>query len=164
MNNLAANNDPLAKLNGLALPPAPGWWPPALGWWLLLLGTVLVIGALLWWWRRYQNQAALRARQRAVTAGVQHLQTLAEVGDPRQYATQADHLIRQVARARYGFDGGALSGAAWQKWLADHAPASCDGADWQLLAEARYRKQPPAADLQRLQDHIRRWLEHNSPC
>ena len=158
------NADPLADLHGLALPPAPGWWPPAPGWGLLLLCGLLLSAALLWWWYRYRGQASVRERMRGVATGIQQLQALADAGEQRQYATQADHLIRQVARTRYGFDGIGLSGAAWQQWLAAHAPEDCKNADWRLLAEFRYRKQAPAVDLQALHRQCRLWLEHNTPC
>lgn len=160
----APTADPLAELHGLALPPAPGWWPLAPGWWLLMVGILLFSVAMLWWWRRYRGQAFVRARIQAVADGIQQLQTLADAGEQRLYATQADHLIRQLARSRYGFDGIALSGAAWQQWLAAHAPAECKNADWRLLAELRYRKQLPAVDLQALHRQCRQWLEHNSSC
>lgn len=156
--------DALANLHGQALPPAPGWWPPAPGWWLVLLCGLLLIAGLLWWWRRHQARAVLRERTRAVVEGIHRLQSLADAGAQRQYATQADHLIRQVARTRHGLDGVGLSGAAWQQWLAAKAPEDCEGADWRLLAEFRYRKQAPAVDLQVLHRHCRRWLEHNTPC
>ena len=43
-------NDPLAALQPLHLPPDISWWPPAPGWWLLLLLLFLLLLALgrLW--------------------------------------------------------------------------------------------------------------------
>lgn len=164
MTGLPAQADPLAGLHGLVLPAPPGWWPPAPGWWLVLIGLVLLIAAAIVCWRRYQGRAVIREQARAVGAGIQQLQALADAGDLRRYATQADQLIRQLAKLRFGVDAVSLSGPAWQQWLDDHAPDECKSADWQCLAEHRYRRELPAVDLQALHRQCRQWLEHNTPC
>lgn len=164
MKPLTGAADPLADLHGLALPPAPGGWPPAPGWWLVMISLLALIAVLYGYWRQHQRREPVRARARAVSDGIKRLQALADAGDVRRYAVQADQLIRQVARVRFGFDGVSLSGRSWQQWLGEHAPEEYKAADWQLLADYRYRKELPPADLQALHRQCSQWLEHNKPC
>lgn len=49
-----ANQNPLAALKDIHLPPAPGWWPPAPGWWLVTLLLLAVLGFALYKWRQRQ--------------------------------------------------------------------------------------------------------------
>ena len=43
------NQDPLAALRDVHLPPAVSWWPPAPGWWVILF-IILGLLALLFWY------------------------------------------------------------------------------------------------------------------
>ena len=50
----STNQNPLAALKDIQLPPAPGWWPPAPGWWVLAIVLLSVAGYGLYVWRRRQ--------------------------------------------------------------------------------------------------------------
>ena len=43
------NQDPLAALRDIHLPPAVSWWPPAPGWWIIFF-IILGLLALLFWY------------------------------------------------------------------------------------------------------------------
>ncbi|MFL2749607.1 MAG: DUF4381 domain-containing protein [bacterium] len=43
------NQDPLAALRDVHLPPAVSWWPPAPGWWVIIF-IILGLLALLFWY------------------------------------------------------------------------------------------------------------------
>ena len=43
------NQDPLAALRDVHLPPAVSWWPPAPGWWVILF-IILALLTLLFWY------------------------------------------------------------------------------------------------------------------
>ena len=43
------NQDPLAALRDVHLPPAISWWPPAPGWWIIFF-IILGLLALLFWY------------------------------------------------------------------------------------------------------------------
>ena len=43
------NQDPLAALRDVHLPPAVSWWPPAPGWWIIFF-IILGLLALLFWY------------------------------------------------------------------------------------------------------------------
>ena len=43
------NQDPLAALRDVHLPPEVSWWPPAPGWWIIFF-IILGLLALLFWY------------------------------------------------------------------------------------------------------------------
>lgn len=48
------NQNPLAALKDIHLPPTPGWWPPAPGWWILGFLLLALFGYVLYKWRQRQ--------------------------------------------------------------------------------------------------------------
>lgn len=48
--------NPLATLKDIHLPPTPSWWPPAPGWWLVMLLLLAVTSYGLIKWRRRQRR------------------------------------------------------------------------------------------------------------
>jgi len=48
------NQNPLASLKDIHLPPVPGWFPPAPGWWILAFLLLVLIVYAFYKWRQRQ--------------------------------------------------------------------------------------------------------------
>lgn len=93
--------DPLAQLKDIDLPPEVGLWPPAWPWWLMLIFILsLVALAILFYMRN-------RWRKRAVS----YLHDLAS-DDQQQEIIAINRLLKQIYVNRYK-EGHALSGIKW---------------------------------------------------
>ena len=135
-------NDPLAALQPLHLPPDISWWPPAPGWWLLLLLLFLLLR--LWWQRRRRHQP-----QRAA---LRQLRQLQQSGQPpaEKVATLNLLLKRYLITSRPNQSEAALSGEAWLRFLDQQSPArGFLEQSGQLLLSTPYRPTSPHSPLSR---------------
>lgn len=149
--------DPLAALQAIDLPPAPGWWPPAPGWWLLALVLLATLGGLIWWWRRRQRRVAPGREAQAA------LDQIATELTGTQRLTALNQLLRRAARLHHGAEAAALGPDAWAQFLAESAPPALADANWQGLAQAAYVPTSPDRHGEFIA-LCRAWLRHSLPC
>ncbi len=146
--------DPLARMQGIDLPPAIPAWPPAPGWWVL--GAALLgLTALLWW--RQRRRHALR---RAALAELDAIAAAHPAGDDRPLVQALSRLLRRLALARHPRARVAgLQGEAWLAFL-----DACLGGDGfrrgpgRALASLPYGA-PGDLDREALLALVRRWIE-----
>lgn len=93
--------DPLAQLKDIELPPEVGLWPPAWPWWLLALAILCLAAASIIYYRRN------RWRKRAIA----YLNELDDSND-QQNVIAINRLLKQVYVDRYA-EGQSLSGIKW---------------------------------------------------
>ncbi len=61
-----AGTDPLANLRPLHLPSPVSWFPPAPGWWLLMLLSVILVGYIIFLYRKGRLQRAALAELKLI--------------------------------------------------------------------------------------------------
>ena len=155
-----AQDDPLAQLRDIHLPPALDLWPPAFGWWLLLLLAVLLALATIWFfYRRWQAQAYRRE-------GLDQLQQLFDIyttnQDSTAYLAGCLALLKRVALTRYPRDRVArLTGEDWVNFLDESANTDefSMGAG-QALVTSGYEPEP-AIDVPRLHKVAEFWIKEH---
>ncbi|MCK5680475.1 DUF4381 domain-containing protein [bacterium] len=111
MNQMQQN--PLAALRDIHLPPEPGFWPPALGWWLVAFFLLAITSFSLIKWRQRQ------ARLRPIKLALNELKKLnLESSDPRQRQLLLQELSALVRRfALIYFPQKKVADLCGQEWL-----------------------------------------------
>ena len=132
---------------------APGWWPPAPGWWGVAALVLLTAGGLVAWRLRvrWQRRRAGRLFDRSVQAS----------GSPAARVAEMSTLLRRAARRRNPASV-VLEGDDWVGLVsASVRPASALDAGLQaLLLHGPYRRDVPAADVERLRVILRPVFVH----
>lgn len=80
----------LEQLRDVQLPVSPGWWPPAVGWWVVAAMLLVLIVALVFWFRHWHANKWRRAALR------QH-QAIVNGSDDVQRVRKLSVLMRRVA-------------------------------------------------------------------
>jgi HAMP domain-containing protein len=118
MNQMQQN--PLAGLKDIHLPPAPDWWPPACGWWLLaaLFLSLIIFGLVKWF--RHQD------RLRPIKLAVKELKSMdLQTADPEQRRLtlqQLSGLIRRFALVFFPQEQTAeFCGREWLDFICAHS-------------------------------------------
>lgn len=162
------NEDPLANLRDIHLPPAPELFPPAPGWWVLALIAVAALVVLVAWAYRFWARNRYRREARRDLA---RLETAwRKDGDDFAYLANVQALLKRVALTRYKrIDVASLTGERWVSFL-DHTAQTHEfsmGAG-QLLIDGHYRPVPTAfsadelTSLHAVADH---WIaRHGDPA
>ncbi len=166
------NQDPLAGLRDIHMPPPVSWWPPAPGWWLLAGLLVLLVAGLLWWLRRHQQQPAASSHSRSaiIDQALSELDALQRDADrhtnrdvekgAQNVAADLSALLRRLAMALHPDDAGlaGLSGAAWLNWLdAQWDQTAFSEGDGRALLDAPYRRHSKV-EIDHLLSLVRRWI------
>ncbi|MEQ1637093.1 MAG: DUF4381 domain-containing protein [Methylococcales bacterium] len=126
-------------LKDLHLPATVGWWPPAIGWWLLAVLLVLLMVGLIWAYKRYTQQSAVKTAKKLLLRLRQD-----QAQDNVQKLCQLSILMRRVAISQYPRNETAsLVGLDWLAFL----DRSLKGAPFssgvgRCLADAQFRKKP----------------------
>ena len=116
------NQNPLAALKDIHLPPAPGWWPPAPGWWFVTLLLLVIIGYSLYKWR--QRQLRLRPIKLALLE-LARLDLKTEDHEQRRLVLQElSALIRRFCIVF--FPQQPVAGFCGQEWLDFLKKEACD--------------------------------------
>lgn len=110
-----ANQDPLAQLQDIHLPPEIGLWPPAWGWWLFALVLALAISALLWMIKRNRARNAYRA---LALVELDKLNQQFSTEQNAEYLQALSILLRRTALSGFGrFFNASLKGKDWLEWM-----------------------------------------------
>ena len=108
------DNDPLAQLRDVQLPPEPSWWPPAVGWWVLTLGAlVLVLWAIRAIIMVYRRKAPIRETKRQLTQLCGQFET-AQISSSVYLNASNELLKRLLVR---GLQLNAYAPLAGEQWL-----------------------------------------------
>ncbi|MEA3240514.1 MAG: DUF4381 domain-containing protein [Pseudomonadota bacterium] len=153
------NQNPLAALKDIHLPPVPGWFPPASGWWILGFSLLVLFSYTFYKWRQR------RLSRRPVTLALRELSRLElKSNDPeiqRQTLQEISSLLRRfclVFFSRRQVAG--LCGQPWLDFLKERAGEKglkiTDAELYPLLEEAY--APVAAADLEVLGKIIEKWL------
>ena len=153
------NQNPLAALKDIHLPPAPGWWPPAPGWWMLMLILLAMIGYTFYVWRRRQ------LFRQPVKLALRELSQLdLKTNDPeihRQTLMELSALLRRFCLVFFPRQQVAgLCGQAWLDFLKDKAAEkglTVSDAKLRPLLEEAYSPVVDT-DLEALGKVIEKWL------
>ena len=147
--------DPLAALNPLREPAQVGWWPPAPGWWLLafiaLLGLALIA---VWLLRRHRRRSYRRQALRQLDTLCAQQRSGA---DPLGFVQRVNALLKSVAIRSFG--ARAVAAAKGSEWIAFLDRTGPEGLRFDpAFAEAGYRPDMPALDLDALAESARQWI------
>jgi len=110
--------DPLAQLNDIVQPTAPGWWPPAPGWWALAVFMIVAIVLLVMFELRHRRERNVRlGPSRQLQAAWQAFeQQWASNQDSTEFARQSSIFLRRAALLMYPEHD--VAGLIGQEWLA----------------------------------------------
>lgn len=106
--------DPLAQLKDIHLPPDIIWWPLAPGWWILIALLASLIGIGVWKWLHHRRTHAYKRQAQS------ELQALkSQYSDnPNLYCQQLSQLLRRVALMSFPQQQVAsLTGHDWLSFL-----------------------------------------------
>jgi len=153
------DNNPLAALKDIHLPPNPGWWPPAPGWWILGFLLPAIFGYAFYKWR--QRQLSLRP----IILALRELSQLdLKSNDPeiqRRTLQDISALLRRFCLVF--FPGQPVAGLCGQSWLdflkerAREKNLEITDAELRPLLEDAYAP-VAAADLEVLGKVVAKWL------
>lgn len=133
-------------------PPPPSWWPPAPGWWLLAAGVLLVLALIAWWrWRRRRYRLRCEGLFQA---------RLAAATTPAAEVAAMSELLRRAVRRREP----AAVAYAGEDWLrvveGGRRGPHFDEAQRRLLLEGGFRPQVAAHEAAALRAPVlRRYLQ-----
>ena len=120
--------NPLAALKDIHLPPTPSWWPPAPGWWLVALLLLAAISYGLIKWR--QRQQRLRPIKLALAELAQLDLNTENPEERHQVLQELSALIRRFCIVFFPQKPVAgLCGQAWLDFLIQEAPAKSQNKD-----------------------------------
>lgn len=143
-------------LRDIHLPMPVDWWPPAPGWWLLAVLMLVVVGFLVWRWRRQQHD------ELALDLALHELERLqGQYGaNSKDLLRELSVLLRRAAISQYGRERvSGLTGAAWVRFLDEKAGRTLFGDKFaHLLTELPYRPESQAETAALLQA-VRLWLK-----
>ncbi|WP_274628155.1 DUF4381 domain-containing protein [Arvimicrobium flavum] len=158
----------LQSLADIVLPQPVAWWPQTWGWALLALVVAALIVLAVWRWLHHRRINRYRREALALLAD---LEQTGHGGQPGSVQAVAELLKRVVLAAWPREEVARVSGAAWVKFLRDHAGGAMIADEAAaLLADGEYRAAPPRDRLSEQQfraliDTARAWIEkHRVPA
>ncbi len=144
-------------LKDIHLPDPISWWPPAIGWWMLALLIPLLIGLVIWLYKKITAKSAIKTANKLL-ASIK----LDKQRDNLLIVSELSALIRRVAISVSPREKAAsLTGQQWLSFL-DH---SMKGSPFtqgigRLFADAPYRKTPPTeSEVSQLIVLCEEWLK-----
>lgn len=159
--------DPLAQLNDIVQPTAPGWWPPALGWWALALFIIVATVLLVMFELRHRRERKLQLGPRrqlhaAWQAFEQQWQANQESND---FARQCSIFLRRAAVLMYPErDVAGLIGEEWLRFLdqTSNSDQFTNGPGKVLLIApySRTSARAPHFDAAELRKTLQHWVEY----
>lgn len=109
------DNNALANLRDIQLPPAIEWWPPAPGWWLAVALLLVFILAFAWF-RSRRNE--IGRQHKALTTLDQIVHHYRQTNDKTATITALSQLLRRYALVVFPEHNPAgLTGGAWLRFL-----------------------------------------------
>ncbi len=165
----ATQNDPLAQLRDIHLPPAIETsplaieaWPPAPGWWILaFLAALTILLSFYWLWNRWQRN---KYRREAIKELDGLLQSYAAHGDTAEYLQDYQRLLKRVALTRYNRqDVANLTGESWVAFLDKSSDSNeFTMGDGQILIDGNYQA-APEANIDKLHSLGQHWIRKHRP-
>ncbi|HDJ29144.1 MAG TPA: DUF4381 domain-containing protein [Proteobacteria bacterium] len=153
------NQNPLAALKDIHLPPVPGWFPPAPGWWILGFSLLALSGYAFYKWR--QRQLFLRP----ITLALRELSQLElKSNDPDIQCRTLQEISTLLRRFCLVFfthrQVAGLCGQSWLDFLKERAgEKDLKITDAELLPLLEEAYAPVAAvDLEALGNVVEKWL------
>ena len=149
------NQDPLAALRDVHLPPAVSWWPPAPGWWVILF-IILALLALLFWYI-LQTQKKRQVSRQANIALEQIEYGFLSSENTEEAFRELSILTRKVVLTLC--DDSRVAGLRGKNWVSflNHIAAS-HLKNLEMLIVCPYLKQVEADPLL-LVDDLRKWMK-----
>jgi len=151
------NPTPLLDLKDIHEPEAIGWWPPAIGWWVLAIAVPLLIGFLVWLYKRLTRKTALKTAEKILAEIKQDA-----ARDNLQKLSELSVLVRRVAiSVSPRTDAAGLTGRQWLAFL-DRSVKGMPFSEGvgRLLADAPYRNTPPTEqEISELINLCEDWLK-----
>ena len=149
------NQDPLAALRDVHLPPAVSWWPPAPGWWVILF-IILALLALLFWYILHSRKKRQVSRQANVALEQIEYRFLSSENTEEAFR-ELSILTRKVVLTLC--DDSRVAGLRGKNWVSflNHIAAS-HLKNLEMLIVYPYLKQVEADPLL-LVDDLRQWMK-----
>ena len=149
------NQDPLAALRDVHLPPAVSWWPPAPGWWVILF-IILALLALLFWYILQTQKKRQVSRQANVALEQIEYEFLSSENTEEAFR-ELSILTRKVVLTLC--DDSRVAGLRGKNWVSflNHIAAS-HLKNLEMLIVYPYLKQVEADPLL-LVDDLRQWMK-----
>ncbi len=149
------NQDPLAALRDVHLPPAVSWWPPAPGWWVILF-IILALLALLFWYILLTLNIRQVSRQANIALEQIEYRFLSSENTEEAFR-ELSILIRRVVLTLC--DDSRVAGLRGKNWVSflNHIAAS-HLKNLEMLIVYPYLKQVEADPLL-LVDDLRQWIK-----
>ena len=149
------NQDPLAALRDVHLPPAVSWWPPAPGWWVILF-IILALLALLFWYILQTRKKRQVSRQANVALDQIENRFLSSENTIEAFR-ELSILTRKVVLTLC--DDSRVAGLRGKNWVSflNHIAAS-HFKNLEMLIVHPYLKQVEADPLM-LVDDLRQWMK-----
>ncbi|MCK5002309.1 MAG: DUF4381 domain-containing protein [Gammaproteobacteria bacterium] len=134
------------ELRDIHLPEAISWWPPAPGWWFLL-GSIILIIAAIFLFKRYQKKQALKKQ---VLAEFENICTQYQSDKNAIALIQSMSIL--LRRACISFyprsEAASLTGKSWLAFLDDTSKEKVfDTEHGQLIATAPYLSENTKLDF-----------------
>ena len=149
------NQDPLAALRDVHLPPAVSWWPPAPGWWVILF-IILALLALLFWYILQTRKKRQVSRQANVALDQIEYRFLSSENTEEAFR-ELSILTRKVVLTLC--DDSRVAGLRGKNWVSflNHI-ATSQLKNLEMLIDYPYLKQVEADPLL-LVDDLRQWMK-----
>ena len=149
------NQDPLAALRDVNLPPAISWWPPAPGWWIILF-IILALLTLLFWFILQSRKKRQVSRQANVALEQIEYRFLSSENTEEAFR-ELSILTRRVVLTLC--DDSRVAGLRGKNWVSflNHIAAS-HLKNLEMLIVYPYLKQVEADPLL-LVDDLRQWMK-----
>ena len=149
------NQDPLAALRDVHLPPSISWWPPAPGWWIIFF-IILGLLALLIWYIVLTRKKRHVSRQANVALEQIEYRFLSNENTEEAFR-ELSILTRRVVLALC--DDSRVAGLRGKNWVSflNHIAAS-HLKNLEMLIVCPYLKQVEADPLL-LVDDLRKWMK-----
>ncbi|WP_454784912.1 DUF4381 domain-containing protein [Legionella sp. WA2024007413] len=157
------NNDPLAQLKDIHLPPPIGWWPMAPGWYILI-GLSLFLAMILAYVIYKKHLNALAKKQALLLLNnYQHQYDQEQNG--AETSAHISQLLRRVALVYYPREQVAsLHGEEWLKFLNETSKDVDFYLVKDLLLDAPFKTQE-IMDLKPLFNAAQLWIKQRGvPC
>jgi len=150
--------DPLEQLRDLHIPDPVSFWPPAFGWWVVLFLILLCV--VLGVWVRWYRQSTVSRRNALAELTRLHVQ-FNETQDSAKLMAGLSQLLRRYALVCFERQNVAgLTGAAWLKYLDDHAktPLFLNEQAQQALTALPYGAQGSVKSEEMI-NLVKRWIK-----
>ena len=149
------NQDPLAALRDVHLPPAVSWWPPAPGWWIILFIILALLTLLFWFILQSQKKRQVSRQANVALEQIEYGFLWSE--NTEEAFRELSILTRRVVLTLS--DDSRVAGLRGKNWVSflNHIAAS-HLKNLEMLIVYPYLKQVEADPLL-LVDDLRQWMK-----